>query len=49
MQQALSVIGVVVGLQDAAQRTRWKTLGKIGQPTVDQPALITTLDQGAAR
>src|SRR5450830_428975 len=47
MQQALGVIGVVVGLENTVEASGWKTLGEIGQTAVDQPTLIATLDQRA--
>ncbi|MNE90025.1 hypothetical protein D3C80_1874990 [compost metagenome] len=49
MQQALGMVGVVVGLENAVETAWRKTFGQVGQTAVDQPALIATLDQRAAR
>ncbi len=49
VQQPLSMVGVVVRLQNPAQATRRKTLGEVGQAAVDQPALVGAFDQRAAR
>lgn len=41
------MVGVVMGLQDAAQAMGREALAQIGQARVDQPALRATFDQRA--
>ncbi len=48
VQQALGVIGMIMGLQDTAETVRRKTFAEIRQAAVDQPALVATLHQGTA-
>ncbi|MNN43810.1 hypothetical protein D3C81_1580670 [compost metagenome] len=48
VQQTLSMIGVVMGLENAVETARREPFAQVRQAAVDQPALIATLDQRAA-